>query len=137
MESKETVKNNLQEYLRANGFPECAPVGDDAAALCLEKIDCARLQVKLMQKGVVVEIYAEKEGMTVWERLGKNLVREAPLNGCAFEEVGPKVMEKELDNQGALIVRYATGIDWQSHELSNAEKLKICGAAKELQCRIV
>ena len=137
MESKETVKNNLQEYLRANGFPKCAPVGDDAAALCLEKIDCARLQVKLMQKGVVVEIYAEKEGMTVWERLGKNLVREAPLNGCAFEEVGPKVMEKELDNQGALIVRYATGIDWQSHELSNAEKLKICEAAKELQCRIV
>ena len=137
MESKETVRNNLQGYLVANAFPNCIFVGNDSAALCLEKVDNARLQVKLMQKGVVVEIYAEKEGATVWERLGKNLVREAPLNGCAFEEVGPKVLEKELDNQGALIVRYATGIDWQSHELSNAEKLKICEAAKELLCRIV
>ena len=137
MESKETVRNNLQGYLVANAFPNCIFVGNDSAALCLEKVDNARLQVKLMQKGVVVEIYAEKEGATAWERLGKNLVREAPLNGCAFEEVGPKVLEKELDNQGALIVRYATGIDWQSHELSNAEKLKICEAAKELLCRIV
>ena len=137
MESKETVRNNLQGYLVANGFPNCIFVGNDSAALCLEKVDSARLQVKLMQKGVVVEIYAEKEDATVWERLGKNLVREAPLNGCAFEEIGPKVLEKKLDNQGAFIVRYATGIDWQSHELSNAEKLKICEAAKELLCRIV
>lgn len=137
METKEIVKTNLQDYLMANGFFNCAFVGDDSAALCLEKIDCARLQVKLMQKGIVVEIYAEKGGVTVWERLGKNLVREAPLNGCAFEEVGPKVLEKELDDQDALIIRYATGIDWQSHELSNAEKLKICEAAKELLCRIV
>lgn len=137
METKEIVKTNLQDYLMANGFSNCAFVGDDSAALCLEKIDCARLQVKLMQKGIVVEIYAEKGGVTVWERLGKNLVREAPLNGCAFEEVGPKVLEKELDDQDALIIRYATGIDWQSHELSNAEKLKICEAAKELLCRIV
>ena len=137
MEPKETVRNNLQVYLKANDFLNCDFVGDDPAALCLEEVDSARLQVKLMQKGVVVEIYAEQDGAAVWERLGKNLVREAPLNGCAFEEVGPKVLEKGLDGHGALIVRYATGIDWQSHELSNAEKLKICEAAKELLCRIV
>ena len=137
MEPKETVRSTLRDYLRKNGFPNCAFVGDDSAALSIEKIDDARLQVKLMQKGVVVEIYAEKEGVTVWNRLGKDLVRNAPLNGCAFEEVGPKVLENELDDRGALVVRYATGIDWQNRELSDAEKIKICQAAKELLCRIV
>ena len=135
--TKEAVRTTLLGHLNANGFSICCRVKDDRAALCLEKIGDARLQVKLMKKGVVVEVYADENGEKVWNEVGKKLARTIPPNGCAFEELGKQVLKNEFRNGGALIIRYATGIDWQDHELSNAEKLKICEAAKELLCRIV
>ena len=135
--TKEAVRTILLGYLNASGFPICYRVKDDRAAVCLEKIGDARLQVKLMKKGVVVEVYADENGEKVWNEVGKKLAHAIPPNGCAFEELGEQLLKNEFRKGGALIIRYATGIDWQSHELSNAEKLKICEAAKELLCRIV
>ena len=135
--TKETVRTSLLNYLNANGFPVCCRVKNDLAALCLEEIGDARLQVKLMKKGVVVEVYADENGEKVWNEVGKKFARAVPPNGCAFEELGKQVLKNEFRKGGALIIRYSTGIVWENRELSNAEKLKICEAAKELLCRIV
>ena len=135
--TKENVRTTMLSHLSANGFSICYRVKDDRAALCLEKIGDARLQVKLMKKGVMVEVYADENGEKVWNEVGKKLARTMPPNGCAFEELGKQVLKNEFRKGGALIIRYATGIVWENRELSNAEKLKICEAAKELLCRIV